>query len=90
MPTYKVEFKKSASKEFGALSKNIKTKILDALQVLSANPFTEILNIKKLKGLEKAYRLRIGEYRLIYSVEAKVLTVVVIKIGHRRDVYKKI
>lgn len=90
MATYKIEFKKSAAKEFASLSKNVKIKILDSLQVLSANPYTEILSIKKLKGLEKAYRLRIGDYRVIYSVESNVLTIMVIKIGRRKDIYKKL
>jgi len=62
-------------------------KFLDAAQLLSLNPFTELLNIKKLRGFDGLFRLRIQDYRMIYSIENDVLKIVVVKIGHRRDVY---
>ena len=62
---YKVVFKKSALKELQGLPNKIQQKILDAVQLLALNPYTELLQIKKMKGAESLYRFRINEYRVI-------------------------
>jgi mRNA interferase RelE/StbE len=87
MHQYTVVFKKSALKELRELPARMQQKFLDAAQLLSLNPFTELLNIKKLRGFDGLFRLRIQDYRMIYSIENDVLKIVVVKIGHRRDVY---
>ncbi|HMT07455.1 MAG TPA: type II toxin-antitoxin system RelE/ParE family toxin [Pyrinomonadaceae bacterium] len=89
MPTYIVEFTKSAEKEFLRLPKRIRDKFAEAFKLLAISPFSELLRIKKLKGTEDAFRIRVGEYRLIYKVEADQLIVLVIKTGHRSEVYRK-
>jgi mRNA interferase RelE/StbE len=58
-----------------------------ALTFLSQNPFSEVLQVKKLRGEENLYRIRLGDYRLVYEVRRKEILVLVIKIGHRSDVY---
>lgn len=88
MPSYRVEFKKSARKEFDRLPKKIQGKVVEALTLLAENPFSELLPIKKLKGVDSLYRVRLGDYRLLYTVEQSLLTVIVIKIGNRREVYR--
>lgn len=88
MPVYKIEFTKSAAKEFEALPKPAREKALDALRFLSANPFSDLLKVKKLKGADALFRIRIGDYRIVYEVRASVLVVLVIKVGHRKDVYR--
>lgn len=88
--TYQVEFKKSAKKEFGKLPQQIQDKVLEAVRILSQNPFSEFLKIKKLKGAPSLYRVRIDDYRLVYEVEEKILTVVIIKIGHRKEVFRRL
>lgn len=85
---YQVEFKKSARKEFDKLPSQIQQKVIEALNFLSQNPYSELLQIKKLKGIESLYRIRIGDYRILYEIENKRLLVIVIKIGHRSDVYR--
>lgn len=87
---YHVEFAKSAKKEFDALSVKVQEKILEACKILSTNPFSEILKIKKLKGADSLYRIRIGDYRVVYEVRREVLLILVIKIGHRREVYRNL
>jgi len=87
MHQYTVVFKKSALKELRELPARMQQKFLDAAQLLSLNPFTELLNIKKLRGFDGLFRLRIQDYRMIYSIENDVLKIVVVKIGNRRDVY---
>lgn len=88
MSAYKVEFVKSAKKEFDRLPRNVQDRVVKVLYVLAQDPFSELLKIKKLKRADQLYRLRIGDYRLLYEVRQNILVVVVIKIGHRKDVYR--
>jgi mRNA interferase RelE/StbE len=85
---YTVVFKKSAAKELQGLPQKIQQKILDAIQLLSLNPYTELLQIKKLKGVESLYRVRVQDYRLIYLIENQIIKITIIKIGHRKEVYE--
>ena len=85
---YEVVFKKSAAKELQGLPQKIQRKILDAVQLLSLNPDTELLQIKKMKGAASLYRVRIQDYRVIYLIENKIIKVTIIKIGHRKEVYE--
>lgn len=87
-PQYQVVFKKSAAKELEKLPKRVQNKILDAIQLLAVNPFTELLQIKKMKGAEDLFRIRIQDHRVIYQVEAERVTIAIIKVGHRKDVYQ--
>lgn len=90
MNIYRVHLTKSAQKEFKALPSKVKNRISDSLKLLEINPFSELLQIKKLKGEENLYRTRIGDYRILYEVRKKEIIVVVIKIGHRKEVYKNL
>lgn len=90
MTSYQVEFTKSAAKEFKKLPKKVQRKIVEALTLLSKNPFSELLKIKKLKGAESLYRFRIGDYRVVYEIRQDVLVILVIKIGHRSEVYRNL
>lgn len=85
---YEVVFKKSAVKELQGLPQRSQQKILDAIQLLSLNPYTELLQIKKMKGADSLYRVRIQDYRVIYLIENQVIKVTIIKIGHRSEVYE--
>ena len=87
---YQVELTKSASKEFKKLPKKIQSKVLEAFEFLSKNPYSEILKIKKMKGPESLFRIRIGDYRIVYEVNNGKLIVIIIKIGNRKDVYKNL
>lgn len=87
---YSVELTKSAVKEFKKLQKPIKEKVVEAFQFLSQNPYSELLRVKKLKGADSLYRIHIGDYRVVYEVNNNKLKILVIKIGHRKDVYVKL
>ena len=80
---YEIVFKKSAAKELQGLPQKVQRKILDAVQLLSLNPYTELLQIKKMKGADSLYRVRIQDYRVIYLIENQIIKVTIIKIGHR-------
>ena len=87
-PAFAVVFKQSAVKELHALPKKAQARILEAVHLLSFNPHTELLQIKKLKGAGSLFRVRLQDYRVIYTIERSVVTIAIIKIGHRREVYR--
>lgn len=86
MISYKVEWKKSAVKELRSLDKPVIQKIIAAVEKLSENPFEE--GVKKLVGSNQTYRKRVGDYRIIYEVVFNRLIIEIIKVGHRKDIYK--
>lgn len=88
--SYQVKFKKSAEKELKALPKSMQDKVLEAMAVLQVNPRTELLDIRILQGHDQLYRLRIGNYRIVFEIKDEILIIFVIKIGHRKDVYRKL
>lgn len=90
MKKYKIEFKKSAQKEFYKIPKKLQQSTLEALDLLAKNPFSELLKIKKLHALENFYRLRLGNYRLVYEIQKNKLIILVIAIGPRQGIYQKI
>lgn len=81
---YHVRFTKPATKQLRALPKEVVSKIDAAVVALADNP--RPAGIKKLRGRE-GYRLRVGDYRVLYRVEDVIRIVEVYKVGHRRDVY---
>jgi mRNA interferase RelE/StbE len=82
---YQVEFKLSAGKAIQGLQKSVQRRILAKTEQLAADPRPP--DSKKLKGSD-FYRVRVGDYRIVYSVEDKVLLVLVVAVGHRRDIYR--
>lgn len=86
MAKYKIKIKVSAVKELNTLPKKDLQKVVTKIRSLSSNPHPA--GCEKLSGEEK-YRVRQGNYRIIYTIENKQLIVIVVKIGHRKDVYKK-
>lgn len=84
MGRYKVEVKRSAVKEIEALpGKGIRA-VLDRIFSLADNP--RPYDCQKLSGREQ-YRIRRGNYRILYNIEDDVLIVCIVKVGHRKDVY---
>jgi len=84
--SYKLVLKRSAEKELLALPKNQAFKVKEAIEGLADDPRPN--GCKKMTGRTDDYRIRVGSYRVIYSVSDKEVTVKVIKIGHRKDVYR--
>lgn len=86
--TWKVAYKKSVQKDLKKISKDIQYIIRRAIEEkLMTEPLKFGLPLRRnLKGLMK---LRVGDYRIIYSVDEKIVTIHVIKIGHRKEIYEK-
>lgn len=89
MTPYEIEFVKSARKEFERLPTKVRAKIVDALHLLAQNPFSELLKVKKLQSALDVYRIRVGDYRVLYELHNDRLTVLVIKVGHRSEIYRR-
>ena len=83
---YKVSFASRVEKQLDKIPNKNYQNIITQISALSHNPRPD--GCKKLTGFENIYRIRIGNYRVIYSIKDEILTVLVVKIGHRRDVYK--
>jgi mRNA interferase RelE/StbE len=83
---YRVEIKRSAAKEIRAISrKKDRQRVVARIEALADDPRPS--GCTKLSGRE-AYRIRQGAYRVVYTVADEVLVVEVVKVGHRRDVYR--
>ena len=85
MAEYKIYFKESVEKDFRTIPKKDLKKILLHIEELAKDPRPSVH--EKLTGQEK-YRIRQGTYRIIYSIQNQDLTVWVVKVGHRKDVYR--
>ena len=84
MAAYKIYFKKSVWKDFRSIPDKDLTKILSCIESLGDNQRQP--GCKKLSGQER-YRLRYGRYRIIYSIQDEELTIWIVKVGHRKNVY---
>jgi len=85
MESYKIVIKRSAAKEIEKIPKAFRARIVSRIQELSKDPRPS--GVKKLSGEEK-YRIRQGDYRILYKVEDSIITVTVVKVGNRKDVYR--
>lgn len=85
MAQYKVFFKKSVEKDFKGIPKKTLVKILEKIYKLHDAP--RPIGSEKLTGQER-YRIRQGTYRIIYSIQDNELTVWVVKVGHRKGIYR--
>lgn len=85
MERYRIEIKKSAVKEIEHLPQRDLKVVLQAIESLAVNP--RPFGCKKLSHQEK-YRVRCGDYRILYTIEDTVLIVCVVKVAHRKDVYR--
>jgi len=82
---YEVRFTDAAHEDLEKLDKTISERILDKLEVVANDPFSFV---KKLKGCD-FYRLRVGDYRVIMSIENRRMIIFVVEVGHRSTVYRK-
>lgn len=85
---YRIEVKKSAAKSLSKIPKADQKRIaakIDKLAEDTPNPDTT-----KMKGNNPFHKIRVGNYRIVYEIHEKVLLILVVKIGHRKDIYKNL
>ena len=86
MATYAVEFTKSAQKELQKLPRQVSKPIAKAIYKLSTDPRKG--NVRPMVGV-KSWRLKVGDYRVIYDILDKEVHILIIRIRHRKDVYRR-
>lgn len=84
--TYQIQFSNGAAKQIKKLPADIKERIDKKILDLAIEPRPN--GVKKLQGDDNSYRIRVGDYRIIYEIEDDILLVTVIKIKHRNEVYR--
>ena len=84
--SYQVLFTPRAERELESLPEAARRRIAKKIDALAEEPRPS--GIKKLRGHDNSYRLRAGDYRVLYTIEDRVVTVVVVRVGHRRDIYE--
>lgn len=85
MAEYKIYFKESVEKDFSTIPKKDLQKIIRLTKTLAKNPRSP--DYEKLTGQDR-YRVRQGHYRIVYSIHDKELAVWIVKVGHKKDIYR--
>jgi mRNA interferase RelE/StbE len=85
---YRIEFKRSAAKALKKIPKRDRKRIRDKIDSLSDS--LPDPSITKMKGDNPFHRIRVGDYRIIYEINDEILLILVLKIGHRKDIYRKL
>lgn len=85
MSDYLIVFARSARKEFDSLPVEISSRIESRINALVTDPRPP--GCLKLKGRENQWRIRIGDYRVIYSINDQTFAIKILEVGHRREIY---
>ncbi len=83
---YRVEFSPAAEREFRKLGREIQLRLRPRIDALADDP--RPAGAKKLKGRGELWRIRVGDYRIVYEVRNQILVVLVVRVAHRREVYR--
>ncbi|MSP00650.1 MAG: type II toxin-antitoxin system RelE/ParE family toxin [Acetobacteraceae bacterium] len=84
--TWQIEFDPPARAELRSLDPPVQKRVLRSLARLATNPYVAA-NVKAIVGSDK-YRLRVGDWRVVYRLKDNVVTVLVVQVGHRREIYR--
>ena len=85
---YTITYKKSVKKDLLVLDAQHRPHVVKRILALATDPFS--VGSVKLRGAENLYRVRSGDYRIIYSVSSKEVTILIIKVGHRKEIYRRV
>ena len=83
---YRVEFAPKAARQFGALDRGVQRRLAARIDALAADPRPH--GVKKLAAEDDLYRLRVGDYRILYQIQERRLIVLVVGVGHRSEIYR--
>jgi len=85
---HKIKITKKAQKEFKKIPNIYQKKISKAINELAETPMPS--SVKKMRGAANRYRIRVADYRVIYDIDDGEMVILVIKVGHRQQVYKRL
>ncbi len=86
MAKYKLEISATAEHQIRGLKRSAQIRVLRAAKALATEPYPP--GCRKLQGYDDVFRIRVGVYRILYSVDGSRVVVVILKVGHRKDVYR--
>ncbi len=86
MASYRIEWKASAIRELRRLDRSVIPRIVEAVGHLGEVPFPQ--GCRKLKGIAETYRIRVGDYRILYEVVERCLVIQIVRVKHRKDAYR--
>ena len=86
IPGFKIEISATAEKQLTALEREAQVRVTNAIRKLAENPRPR--GCRKLRDYSDVYRIRVGVFRILYSIEQACLLILVLKSGHRRDIYR--
>ena len=86
--SHRLLFSPAAVRDFRALPRDVQTRLKPRIDALANDPRPS--GCRKLSGEDELYRIRVGDYRVLYAVRDQVLVVLVVRVGNRRDVYRKL
>jgi mRNA interferase RelE/StbE len=86
MASYRIEVSATAERQIRRLPRADQIRVVRVIQALSVNP--RPLGCRKLSGHDDVFRVRIGRFRVLYSIEDRRLIIIVLKVGDRKDVYR--
>ncbi len=86
--TFRIEFTKTAAKSLKAIPKTVQKRIAKKIESLAEAPPEPAKT--KMKGDNPFHRVRVGDYRIIYEIQNEVLLILILKIGHRKEVYRRL
>lgn len=88
MGFYSIDFKPSVDKDFARLPQSVVERTMAKIEALSTNPFP--VDSKKLKDAQRLFRIRLGDYRIVYEVDTVQFQVLIHYVRHRKDVYRNL
>lgn len=86
MASYSVELTRTAEKQLRKIAKRYRNRVVDAIRGLADRPRPQ--GARKLQGYDDVYRIRVAKYRIVYEVIDDRVVVIVLKVGHRKDIYR--
>ncbi len=88
MGSYRIQIVRSAQKDIRGLPGTVRNRVVIKIYQLAQTPRPS--GCEKLKGSKSSYRIRIGDYRVVYRIKEEMILIEVLRAGHRRDVYKNL
>jgi len=88
MASYRIEVSATAEKQIRKLKREDQIRVLRAIRPLATEPIPP--GTRKVRGYDDIYRIRVGTFRILYQIQGRRLLIIILKIGHRRDIYRSL